>query len=147
MKSDQTGYLIVEYIVSLGLIIVIILALFSMLNAACTASESARIETDIIYSCRSAMLMIRDDVVKADKMQVVDNGDRLRLQNGTGFVSYYVSNHQLYRHGTVKLPVAENTESVLFRTVKPGLVEVLIQASSAGRSCTVQGAFSIKSGQ
>ncbi|MGE5389702.1 MAG: type II secretion system protein J [Deltaproteobacteria bacterium] len=143
-QTGQRGYLVVEYMVSLSLMIVVVLTLFALLDAACTAAGLTGTDAELHYSARSAMLIIKDDVLGAEKLQITGNGRRLRVQSSDEVVSYYIENHQLYRHGPGKLPVAENAESVSFRMISPGLVEVMIRVGSNGRSYQIQNAFQVR---
>lgn len=143
--GGQKGYLAVEYLVSLSIMAVVIFALFALLHAACSLSNCAQIDADLHYSARSSMLMIENDVLAAKKLQVINAGKTLRLESSDGAVYYYIKNQQLYRHGKSKLPVAENAQSISFRVITSGLVEVIIQVDAKGRSYKLQSAFSIRS--
>ena len=143
--GSQKGYLIVEYLISLTMMAVVILVLFALLNAAGSLSACTQVDADLHYSARSAMLLIKDDVLEANKLQVINAGKTLRVESSEGAVSYYIQNQQLYRHGQSKLPVAENAQAISFRVITPVLVEVIFKVESKGRSCQIQSAFCVRS--
>lgn len=143
--QEQQGYLAVEYVISLSLMITVVLTLFAMVNTAGMAAVSDELAAELHYSARSALLLIKSDVLGAQNLQVFNGGHLLRVETVAGeAVAYYVENHQLYRHGSAKLPVAEHAAAVSFRCVRPGLVEVIFEVGSSSRSYLVQSAFALR---
>jgi len=130
--------------VSISIMMMVMLVLFTLIKTACFAADILQRDADLDYSARSAMLVIKSDVLGAKKVSVINGGDQLRVESGSGIVSYYIQSHQLYRHGLVKLPVTEKAESVSFRMIRPGLLEVIFQAGQDDQSLLVQSAFSVR---
>lgn len=143
--TDHQGYLVVEYLVSISLMTVVILTLFIMINAVCMAASSDELNSDLHYSARSVMQMIRGDILGATSLQVLNSGHTLRIELGGEVVLYYIESRQLYRAGSAKLPVAENADSICFRSIRPGLVEVIFKAGAADRTYLLQSAFTTRS--
>lgn len=142
--SRENGYLLAEYLVSVSLLVVVILTLSLMLSAVSRTAAIDKTAAELQYSGRSAMQGIKSDILAAETLQVLNNGHTLKVVCDAETVLFYIENHQLYRDGSVKLPVAENAESICFRMVVPGLVEVLFESGSAGRTYLMQSAFAIR---
>jgi len=142
--TEQGGYLIVEYLVSISLMVIVMLVLFTIINITCRATEVCVDNSNLHYSAYSALSQIKSDALGARSIKVLGNGHVLRIDTGSEFISYYVQNSQLYRQGGSKLPVSEHARSVTFRCLRPGLVEVSYEAGVSGRSYLLQSAYNVR---
>lgn len=131
MKQENggAGFTVIEIIVALGLSAIVIAALMTVYFSACKIFQCQLAFTDIQYAERAAMQMIIEDVMSAQEVECLDDSRKLRLLIDDGYVSYYLQNQTVYRHGAAKMPVANYISSLSFQPgSRPGYTNICIEA-------------------
>jgi len=101
--------------------------------------QSANVDTQ--YAVRSAMRKMGTDVLEAISVDIAPKGTELALITGYNEkISYYIQNHNLYREGASKTPVAENI-SYLYFSGNRQLVEISLEATTGGRNFRLSSKF------
>jgi len=101
--------------------------------------QSANVDTQ--YAVRSAMQKMGADILEAVSVDVVANGTELDLITGNDeIVHYYVQDHNLFRDGASKIPVAENISHLYFSGSRQ-LVEICLEATAEGRNYRLSSRF------
>jgi type II secretory pathway pseudopilin PulG len=128
-EARQAGFTMVEVIVSLALVMVVSAALMTIYFTTYKVFQYQLAFTDKQYAERAAMQMIIEDVMVARQVEYLDDGQKLRLQIDDGYVSYYLQNQTVYRHGEAKMPVANYISSLSFETdSNPGWITICMEA-------------------
>jgi len=96
---------------------------------------------DAQYAVRSAMQKMGADILEAVSVDIVANGTELDLLIGNDeAVNYYVQNHNLFRDGSSKIPMAENISHLHFGGSSQ-LVEISLEATAGGRNYRLSSRF------
>jgi len=131
MKKENSGagFMVIEIVVALGLSAIVIAALMSAYFSAYKIFECQLAFTDIQYAERAAMQMIIEDVMSAREVEHPYESRTLRLLIDDGYVSYYLQNQTVYRHGAAKMPVANHISSLSFQPgSRPGCTSICMEA-------------------
>lgn len=131
MRRDdlEAGFTMVEVIVSLALVVMVSIVLMTIYFTAYRVFQYQMAFTDLQYAERAAMQMMTEDVMAAQQAEIIDDGNKLRLQIGDNDVSYYLQNQTVYRHEKTKMPVANNISSLSFQNgSSPGLIIICLEA-------------------
>ena len=129
-NSGETGFIITEIIAALGLSALVMAVLMTVYFSACKLYQYQLAFTDIQYAERAAMQMIIEDIMAAQEVECLNEGKTLRLLVvDTGYISYYVQNQTVYRHGAAKMPVVNNISSLSFQSgSRPGYTSICMEA-------------------
>lgn len=127
--TSEAGFTMMEVIVSLALATIITTVLMTIYFMAYRAFQYQMAFTDIQYAERAAMQMIIEDVMAAQQVEYLDDGNKMRLQIDNNYVSYYLQNNTVYRHGGAKMPVANCISSLSFQAdSRPGWTNICMEA-------------------
>ena len=127
--SGETGFIITEIIAVLGLSAIIAAVLMTVYFSAFKLYQYQLAFTDIQYAERAAMQMIIEDIMAAQEVKCLDEGRTLRLLLDGGYVSYYVQNQTIYRHGAAKMPVVNCISNLSFQPgSRPGYTSICMEA-------------------
>jgi hypothetical protein len=128
-RNSETGYIVTEIIAALGLSSIIIAVLMTVYFSTYKLFQNQLAITDIQFAERSAMQMIIEDIMMAQEVQCLDEGRKLRLLTDDGYVSYYLQNETVYRHGAAKMPVANYISRLTFQSgSRMGYINICIEA-------------------
>jgi len=128
-NSGETGFIITEIIAALGLSALVMAVLMTVYFSACKLYQYQLAFTDIQYAERAAMQMIIEDIMAAQEVECLNDGKTLRLLVDNGYVSYYVQNQTVYRHGSAKMPVVNYISSLSFQSgSRPGYTSICMEA-------------------
>ncbi|HWQ76421.1 MAG TPA: type II secretion system protein [Syntrophomonas sp.] len=124
----EKGYILAEIIVALSLATIVAAALMTTYCSAYRVFQHQLVATDLQYAARAAMQMIIEDIITAQEVTPMEEGKKLRLDDGD-ITYYYRQDRTLYRHGKAKMPVANDINSVSFYSdSRPGYTIIYIEA-------------------
>jgi type II secretory pathway pseudopilin PulG len=127
--NGEAGFIIAEMIAVLGLSAIITAVLMTVFFSAYKLYQYQLAFTDIQYAERAAMQMMIEDIMTAHEVECLNEGRTLRLLLEDGYVSYYVQNQTVYRHGAAKMPVVNCISSLSFQPgSQPGYIRIYMEA-------------------
>jgi len=128
-SNGEVGFIITEIIAILGLSAIVIAVLMTVYFSTYKLYQYQLAFTDIQYSERAAMQMIIEDIMAAQELECLNDGKKLRLLVDDGYVSYYLQNQTIYRHGTAKMPVVNYISNLSFQAgSQPGYTNICMEA-------------------
>lgn len=131
MKEDdlRAGFTMVEVVISLALAVMVSIVLMTIYFTAYRIVQYQIVFTDIQYAERAAMQMMIEDIMAAQQVAILDDGNQLRLKIDDNDVSYYLQSQSVYRQGKAKMPVANDISSLSFQVgSSPGWINICLEA-------------------
>ncbi|MDR1615404.1 MAG: hypothetical protein LBR98_00050 [Syntrophomonadaceae bacterium] len=139
--KDNKGYLLIEVLVALPLMIMTAAALWSILWLGLNVYRQHEDKSEIQYFCRTALQFIQDDVKKGANLALAGVSNDLQITDESGKLTvYYWMGGRVYRQseGFSPLPVCEGIESLNFELAANGLVYVVITGVKGVETCKME---------
>ncbi|MDR1159531.1 MAG: hypothetical protein LBK69_02790 [Syntrophomonadaceae bacterium] len=139
--KDSEGYLLIELLVALPLMIMVAAALWSILWLGLNVYRQHENKSEIQYFCRTALQFIQDDVKKGETLALAEESNDLQITDMNGeLIVYYLMNGRVYRRstGASPQPVCEGIGALSFELAANGLVRVVITGVKGAETCEME---------
>lgn len=113
--NGNRGMTVIEVLMALGLSAIIISLLFMIFSLFTRAYESNIKGMDAQYSARMVVFNINKDIRCAKQIELIGE-EKIIITRESEILSYYLEKGTVYRHSTVKIPIAEKVIALSFRT-------------------------------